>query len=111
MGYQACELYGTVYIGPDDHNEEKLMDISSGDEVIFRYVESVNTYSEIELSGSGTGTIEILLDGDIAGTVQIQNGKQIGHKIQRQPGQYELTLKFSEVDHLEIESLKFYVAE
>lgn len=110
MGYQACEMKGKVFIEPDEHYGEKLTNFSDGDEVTFRYVKSEEAYSEIEFDASGTGTIEVLLDGEIAGTIRIQDGKQIGNKIQKQPGQYEVVLRCSETDKLEIMRLRFCAA-
>lgn len=60
MGYQACGLKGTVYIGPDDRYGEKLMHISVGDEIIFRYVRTRYLYKTIKIEASGTGEAEIL---------------------------------------------------
>lgn len=111
MGYQACEMRGTVYIDTDETYGEKLVNFSDGDQVIFRYIKSEKAYSEIEFDASGTGTIEVLLDGELAGTVQIQDGKQMNGKIHKQPGQYEVILKCSETRKLEIMSLKFHVVE
>lgn len=110
MGYQACELKGTVYIGPDEDYGEKLMNISRGNEAVFRYVKSGKAYSEIEFIATGNGIIEVLMNGEMAGTVQIQEGKQVSSRIYQDPGEYEVVLRFDEVEKLEIMQMKFKVS-
>lgn len=110
MGYHACELKGTVYIGPDEKYGEKLMNISNGDEAVFRYVKSEKAYSEIEIIATGTGTIDIVMNGEVAGSVQIKEGKQITSRIYKDPGEYEVVLRFDEVEKFEIMQIKFKVS-
>ena len=53
MGYQACQLKGTVYIGVNNacrENSERLMNISDGDEAVFRYVKSEEAWKEINVA-------------------------------------------------------------
>ncbi len=67
MGYQACEVHGSVYIDVDQQYGEKLTHISEGDEAVFRYVKSDLAYKEVEFQASGSGVIEILMKSDICG--------------------------------------------
>lgn len=108
MGYQACELEGTVYIGPDEQYGEKLKNISDGDEAVFRYVKSEQEYSGVDIIAAGTGNIEVMLDGESAGIVKIMNGRQMSNTIHKQPGEYEVRLIFREVEKLEIMALQFH---
>lgn len=105
-GYQACGLKGTAYIGLDSQYEEKLMNISPGDEAVFRYVKSEKDWSGIELTCAGNGKVQVYMDGRACGTVDII-GKQgtvqkVSGEIQTLAGEYELMLKFVESDRLEI---------
>lgn len=95
MGYQACELQGNIYIGPDDDRKEKLLNIADGDEAIFRYVQVTEEYTGILIEGQGTGIVEVFLNELDIGKIQFENGRQMNQKIDfSQPGIYELKLKF-----------------
>ena len=61
-GYQACGLKGTAYIGIDETYGEKLMNISPGDEAVFRYVQSDTDFSSIELICAGSGRVQIVMN-------------------------------------------------
>lgn len=106
-GYQACGVKGTAYIGLDEKYgyEEKLMNISAGDEAVFRYVKSEHAWSKIELTCAGSGKMRVLMNEEEAGVVEITAGeglKTAAGAIQMAAGEYELTLKFEEADGLEI---------
>lgn len=107
MGYQACELKGAVYIDTDKSYGEKLTHISDGDEAVFRYVKSEKEYSAIEITAAGTGMIEILMNEESAGTIQIIDGKQKRSKICKLPGEYEVVLRFIQPEELEVMKIKF----
>ena len=95
MGYQACELNGEIYIGPDKDGKEKLLNIADGDEAIFRYVNVTEEYTEILIDSQGTGSVEVFLNEIKVGTIQLENSRQINKKIKfSQPGIYELKLRF-----------------
>ena len=83
MGYQACEVHGNVYIDIDQQYGEKSTHITDGDEAVFRYVKGGAAYTEIEIQASGSGVIEILMNGVSA-------------------GKYEVILRFTESQELEI---------
>lgn len=109
MGYQACGLKGKLFIDIEEQGaykgKEKLTNISEGDEAVFRYVESENGFGKITVEAAGTGTIEVYLDGNLAGTTKIRNGRQISNEIRMAAGIYELMLRFCEADKMEIYSL------
>lgn len=109
MGYQACELKGTVYIDTDKEFGEKLVQISKGDEMVFRYVKSKTAYTGIEITASGTGTIEILMNGKMAGTVRIVDATQLDTEICMQSGEYELLFRVAESENLELMQVKLNV--
>ena len=106
MGYQACELEGSIYIGENQDADydcgEKLMYISDGDEAAFRYIRSEKEYGEIRIQAAGSGQIEVLFNGQTAGVVQVQDGVQQSNKIRMEPGEYELRLRFCQSKQLEI---------
>lgn len=106
FGYQACGLAGTVYIGLDEKYGEKLMNISSGDEAVFRYVKSDEDWNGIELTCAGCGKVEVWLGDICAGVVEILGKTGIAMKAEAEisapAGEYELKLKAVEADGLEI---------
>ena len=83
MGYQACGLKGSVYIDTDEEYEEKLTNIVAGDEIIFRYVRSIEAWSEMKLTARGSEEVEVLLDGKSAGIVAVENGVQVADRLLR----------------------------
>lgn len=109
MGYQACGLKGSVYIGAEENRgaayEEKLTHICHGDEAIFRYVHSQVELRSIRILASGSGQIEVLMNGHSAGTVKITDGVQINRDINMPAGEYELVLRFMETEGLEIREI------
>lgn len=120
MGYQACGVKGTVYIGEADRQEkeagyeEKLTKISDGDEAVFRYVGSDIPWSEIELVYTGSGTIlAVLLENTsvperktVTKCLCIPNNEEkmntVVEKIEIPAGEYELKLLFETSKNLEI---------
>lgn len=112
MGYQACQLKGKVYIGVSDHAEEntgypeKLTNISDGDEAFFRYVKSEKEWSRIEITGKGSGTAEIYMNGKPAGSVQFSGSadktETAAGNLCMEAGEYEVVLKFKKPENLEI---------
>ena len=107
MGYQACGLKGTVRIAPDKDGCDRLMEIPDGDEAVFRYVKSGSGFAALHLKASGSGTVEVFLDGKSAGAIRITDGQQEKTEISAEAGCREAVLKFSETEHLEIRSLSF----
>lgn len=108
-GYQACSLKGTVYIGADDNTDtynEKLTNISPGDEITFRYVRNDAPWSEIVCACSGSGRLQILLDDTAAGVIEItgETGRIRTETagISMPAGERELKLKVEASDGLEI---------
>ena len=71
MGYEACRLTGSVFIGTDEVYGEKLTHISDGDTAVFRYVKSNVGWSRARLRVSGSGRIQIWLGDKKAGTVSL----------------------------------------
>ncbi len=107
FGYQACGLSGSIYIGAENAQEytEKLTNISAGDEAVFRYVKSEAPFTKVEITAAGSGKIEILMNGNEAGAVEIADGRQINEDIFAEAGEYELRLRVAKADGLEIMSL------
>lgn len=106
MGYQACGVKGTVYIGVDEEYGEKLMHISAGDEAVFRYVKSDRPWTGISIDCTGSGKVTVLLDQKPAGTLEIRTeaGKvqTVDAGIDMPAGEYEVTLRFEEAKELEV---------
>lgn len=105
MGYQACGLSGSIYIGVDADHEEKLMGISKGDTAVFRYVKSGNGFQKIHITVSGGGRVKILLNETCVGTAEISPEKgihEITAEIVSEPGEFELMLQIEESENLEI---------
>lgn len=107
MGYQACGLKGSVYIDAvnekDERPEEALVNIASGDEVIFRYVKSERDFQSLIIKAEGSGCIEIWMNDRKAGKVEIQNGQQLRNEIFMEAGEYELMLRFLSAEKLEVD--------
>ena len=102
MGYQACGLAGSCYIGPDDRCGEKLTGIADGDEAVFRYVKSDTGFASVTMTACGSGRIEILLNGKKAGETRITDGRQVSSVLSAPAGEYEVTLKFLQTRGLEV---------
>jgi len=109
-GYQACGLHGTIYIGVGEAKGGRLLNISSGDEAVFRYVRSDKCWNEITVSGSGSGTIQIMMNDTVAGEIVIdaKTGQQqvVTSKLLMPAGEYELKLVFTKSDQLEISEIQ-----
>lgn len=104
FGYQACGLKGKAYIGVGGKYGEKLMNITEGDEAVFRYVKSSGQYGKALFEASGSGCVEIWMNGEKAGTVRFRDGRQDQDVICMPSGEYEVTLRFSETESLEIDA-------
>ena len=102
MGYQACGLKGGLYIDAGGKYGEKLTHIRAGDSAVFRYVRSSRDYASAEVEASGSGEIDILLNGKTAGHVTVKNGRQTAGELSAGPGEYELELKFAEAEGLDV---------
>lgn len=112
MGYQACELSGSVYIGTDPDYEEALVNISDGDRAIFRYVKSESRWRKATFLVSGIGNISVMLDGRIVGNVQIQKTdaenkkyRKVTVEFDESEGKYELSLLFNNPENLRVVSV------
>lgn len=115
MGYQACGLRGTSYIGVNENAGEQeeypelLMNLSVGDAVIFRYVKSETAWKTIELECHGSGKVLVKMNGKEAGTVQISGSgtgiRRASAPVDMADGEYELELEVLEAENLEILSV------
>ena len=110
-GYQACEMSGSVYIGVNEdagsaeEYPEVLMNISVGDEVMFRYVKSEQEWKEIEILYSGAGKIQVYMNEKIVGTIncdKVQGVNVAKTSIKCSSGQYELKLRFELAEEIKI---------
>lgn len=105
MGYQACGMTGRCYIGLGGPYTEQLMNIAAGDTATFRYVKSTKPYASAVIEASGSGKLEVLLNGKRAGVIDITNGTQGSAAIDAPAGEYEVTLRFLEADGLTIQKI------
>ncbi len=116
MGYQACGLTGTIYIGLNEdentHAEypEKLMNISAGDTAVFRYVSSSDNWNEITLKVTGSGEIRVIMNGKIAGNIKVKESLFKGIRLEKglidaEAGEYEVILECVTSSNLEIYEL------
>lgn len=108
MGYQACGLTGSIFIGEDAGYEEKLTGISDGDTATFRYVKTETGFQRIAMTVSGTGKVAVLLNGICAGMadVSVKDGVETcAAEISSETGEFELTLRIEESDRLELYDL------
>lgn len=111
MGYQACGLRGNCCIDVDDDYgyEEKLTNISDGDEAVFRYVKNKAAWKGIEVTCAGSGVISAFLNGERAGEVYVsgESGKvqTVSAPIIMAAGEYELMLRFEKTEGLEVMDL------
>lgn len=118
LGYQACGLSGTCYIdvnhAPDtkDDYPEKIVNISEGDEIIFRYIKSCSDIHKCMINGYGSATIGVFLENTAGetldtGTVEIVNGAQVSDTIGAAAGKYEVKLRILQAEDFELLGLKF----
>ena len=116
MGYQCCEMEGTVYIGLNEDEEsrntypELLTNISAGDRMIFRYVKSDKPWNEIRLTYHGSGKLKVKFDGETVAEIVAEKRETIATVIQEMKaptGEYELELEAVESEGLEISSIEF----
>ena len=107
MGYRACGLKGSVFIGTDDVFEEALQNISGRDEALFRYVESDRPYTQVELTCRGAGKVEIFMDSMRVGQVVCEDASDgryhtVFGRMDCPPGKYTLMLRFRKPRDLRI---------
>lgn len=118
MGYQACGLRGTCYIdvnrdvATNAGYPEKLVDVSAGDEIIFRYIRSGTEINKCLVNGQGSAKIAVLLENTAgasfeAGTIEIVDGEQVSENICAEPGEYEVRLRMDSADNFELLGMKF----
>ena len=104
-GYQTCGVTGKCFIGLGGPYTEQLMNIADGDTAVFRYVKSEKPFAAISVEASGSGRLVVLMNGNEAGCIEIENGIQKDSEIRADAGEYELELRFTETDDLEIQKL------
>lgn len=106
MGYQACGMKGNVRIDVDSSYEEVLSSISDGDEAVFRYVQNEAEWTRIDIQCSGSGCIQIYMDEQRAGFMEVENTDENYHlytaSIRMSAGVRELKLKFSHAHNLKV---------
>ena len=112
MGYQACEMSGSVYIGVNEDTgsaenyHEVLTNISAGDKILFRYVKSEQEWKEVCLKYRGSGKVKVKMNGICAGEITLAGNEEVinteHQMISMEAGEYELELEIVEADKLEI---------
>ena len=112
MGYQACGLTGTVYIGINEgenhyeEHQEKLTHISDGDTAVFRYVKKETEWSKLSMTLSGNGNVQIYMNDQLAGCIDAMEGESAGRTVETNltcpAGEYELKLVFQRPVNLEV---------
>lgn len=106
MGYQACEVHGGCCVDVDETYGEKLVGLKKGCSAVFRYVKSSRAWSGIEITASGSGTVNVMMNGKHAGTVKILSTEKkfsiTKEKIDMDAGEYELVLEVEQSEGLEI---------
>ncbi|WP_394186794.1 family 43 glycosylhydrolase [Metabacillus halosaccharovorans] len=107
--YRACELSGSVYIAPLEDGEERLTNITDGDEVIFRYVDWKIEPSEILIDAKGTGEIIVFLDDktEASGRLVVKEGQITVSSFTGSLGKHEIKLQFRNPGNLEMLALYF----
>lgn len=106
MGYQACGLKGQIYIDAASETDagpwEVLTNIAPGDEAIFRYVKSSQDLRALYVNAKGSGRMEVWMNNQKAGEIEVRYGQQITSAISMKAGEYELKLRFAEAENLEV---------
>jgi hypothetical protein len=119
MGYQACTLRGSCYIGVNEHADsredypELLMHVAEHDEAVFRYVRNEKAWSGVRVLVRGRGRITVSLNGQVAG--QILANRDEPHPYAVEAGlcapagtQQELVVAFDHVDGLELMEITLF---
>ena len=106
-GYQACGLTGQCCIDVSDalpDCPEVLTHIAPGDTAVFRYLRSDSPWKGITLTCSGTGRVEVLLNGEVAGTLALSGEEvyTVDSAIAAPAGEAELCLRFIAANDLAI---------
>lgn len=107
MGYQACEVHGSLFIDVGSQFGEQLTNIENGDRAVFRYIESSQPWQAIDVQSTGSAVLQIMFDQTVVGKVQIKNGEVESADLAAQPGRYEVNLTFSHVDHFALQKIVF----
>ena len=110
MGYQACGLTGSIYIGTDRQYGEKLTHIAAGDTAVFRYVRSEKDWETIALTAAGSGKVVVRMNGQKAGELEITGTpgtvSTTTGRLDMPAGEYELTLEFVQAEGLELMEIR-----
>lgn len=107
--YRACQLSGSVYIAPLQKDREGLTGIGDGDTAVFRYVQWDEPANRISMEATGSGKVEIYLDGEErpSGNIILDKGLVLSSEFHGPSGKHEIKLKFDKVDNLEVCTLSF----
>ncbi len=111
-GYWVCGLHGKAFVGGPEGEEERIVGICPGDEMIFRYLRGEPVYTGLELETAGAGQMEVWLDDCRAAEVSVSGEgkttvpldlKGLGHK---EMG-YEIRLVCRSAEMLEVLGMCF----
>ncbi len=110
-GFRVCGLTGGAYVG-GPFEDERIVNLSAGCEMIFRYLDGTETYKAAELEGTGRGELEIRLDGHPVGVFCLEGDgtARAGlhmEGLEKKAGGYEIRLVCRKAENLEIRSLTF----
>ncbi|MFV0465773.1 MAG: family 43 glycosylhydrolase [Lachnospiraceae bacterium] len=101
-GYQACELHGKVFIDRREKYGEVLTNIHDGDEIIFRYIASETGFREFNVKAEGSGCIELFLNNESHGLINILDGNLLGEVPVIEAGRYEICLSIHDPEDFTI---------
>lgn len=106
-GWRACEVYGGAFIGPSaDSRTECLLNLKKGSAACWRYLENDGSICKAVIYGKGSGTAEVFLNRNHAGTLRMQDGA--GEcAITLKDGMYTVEIEVLESDGMEIDGIQF----
>lgn len=106
--WRACEVHGHCWIGPGSAGQEALHAASDQDSAVFRYVTVDGQPGDIRLAGSGSGVVDIYVDGDEAAVARciVKDGRGVARLGPISPGKRTVRLRFVQSTGLELQSLQ-----
>ncbi|MGI6704951.1 MAG: hypothetical protein ACOX6S_01375 [Clostridia bacterium] len=83
--------------------------IGDGDTAVFRYVQWDKPAKGVSMEATGSGKVEIYLDGEEkpSGHIILDKGLVLSSEFHGPSGKHEIKLKFDKVDGLEVYTLSF----
>ena len=101
-GWRACEVGGSVYTG-----KQGELYVSGEGTACFRYVDWALSPQKIMVQATGSGRIQLLVDGVNAGALEINEGQSFECPVLSAAGRHEVSLVFLKESDIVLKSIVF----